>query len=139
MDAKHQPPGDEDDERKAEKNTRRDAGHPNEAHRSDRFTSMTGHNQIVAMKEMSTRPERTSGPDNIHKSSICSLAKQIAFRSIFLSLSPKKNNDSDIVREIFNSHLFWLNSHPAMLLDHGQGLLNLNIRRIQDLIEAGRV
>jgi hypothetical protein len=61
------------------------------------------------------------------------------FRSIFLSLSPRKNNDSDIVREILNSHLFGLNSHPAMFLDHGQGLLNLNIRPIQDLIEAGRV
>jgi hypothetical protein len=42
-------------------------------------------------------------------------------------------------REIFNSHLFWLNSHPAAFLDHDQGLLNLNIRRIQDLIEVGRV
>jgi hypothetical protein len=39
----------------------------------------------------------------------------------------------------FNSHLFWLNSHPATFLDHDQGLLNLNIRRIQDLIEVGRV
>jgi hypothetical protein len=66
MDTEHQPPGDEDDERKAKKNTRRDAGHPNEAHRSDRFTSMTGHNQIVAMKEMSTQPERTSTHERLH-------------------------------------------------------------------------
>ncbi len=46
---------------------------------------------------------------------------------------------NDKFREIFNSHLFWLNSHLAAFLDHDQGLLNLNIRRIQDLIEAGKV
>ncbi len=58
-------------------------------------------------------------------------------QKIVLKKSEGKKGDN--FWEIFNSHLFWLNSHSVAFLDHDQGLLNLNIRRIQDLIEVGKV